>query len=375
MSGLCHWMVLCSFNGSAGWSQVLWHVAQARDNQGVSSTKQERKETLMALQFGLFVPQGWRMDLFGITDPVEAYETMTRVAQEAEVLGYHSIWLFDHFHTVPTPTQEVTFECWTSTAALARDTKRIRIGQMVTCNGYRSPALLAKMASTVDIMSHGRLTLGIGSGWHEHEFRAYGFPDGPTRLRQLREAVQVILAMWTQEQAVFEGNYYQVRGAINQPKGIQKPHIPLLIGGSGEKVTLKLVAQYADACNITNVDIATLEHKLSLLKRYCEEIGRDYQSVRRTVLLTCALAGTEEAALAKIDSIERNSQSAASPAQFRERALIGTPETIHHRLTAYEQAGTQEIILYMPDSAHLESVRQFAREYIGTQEYSFRKGL
>jgi alkanesulfonate monooxygenase SsuD/methylene tetrahydromethanopterin reductase-like flavin-dependent oxidoreductase (luciferase family) len=211
------------------------------------------------------------------------------------------------------------------------------------------------------------ITLGIGAGWHEHDFRAYGYdyPDGPTRLHQLREAVQVILAMWTQEQAVFERNYYQIHGAINQPKGIQKPHIPLLIGGSGERVTLKLVAQYADACNITNVDIATLEHKLSLLRRYCEEMGRDYQSVKCTVLLTCALAETEEAALAKIGSIERNAQSAASPAQFRERALIGTPETIRHRLTAYEQAGAQEIILYMPDPAHLESVRLFAHKFIG----------
>ncbi len=126
----------------------------------------------MSLQFGLFVPQGWRMDLLGIADPVEAYETMARVAMEAEALGYHSVWLFDHFHTVPTPTQEVTFECWTSTAALARDTRRIRIGQMVTCNGYRHPALLAKMASTVDVLSHGRLDFGIGAGWYEHVFFA-----------------------------------------------------------------------------------------------------------------------------------------------------------------------------------------------------------
>src|SRR5436309_2472340 len=257
----------------------------------------------MAMQYGLLVPQGWRMDLVGLP-PVEAYETMTRVAQEAETLGYDSIWLFDHFHTVPTPTQEVTFECWTSTAALARDTKRVRIGQMVTCNGYRNPALLAKMASTVDTLSHGRLDFGIGAGWHQQEFQAYGydFPGGPTRLRQLREAVQIILKMWSDEKAAFEGNYYHVRGAINSPKGVQKPHIPLLIGGGGEQVTLKIVAQFADACNVGHLDNEGLEHKSSILKKHCEELGRDYNSIKRTVLFNCAIAETDEAALAKSGS-------------------------------------------------------------------------
>src|SRR3989454_5814223 len=183
----------------------------------------ESEFTHMTLQFGLLIPQGWRMDLVGITDPVEAYETMTRVAQEAEALGYDSIWLFDHFHTVPVPSQEPTFECWTSTAALARDTKRVRIGQMVTCNSYRNPTLLAKIASTVDVLSHGRLDFGIGAGWYEQEYNAYGYDYSHVseRLRAMREAVQVILAMWTQEEASFEGSYYQVRGAINQPKGVQ----------------------------------------------------------------------------------------------------------------------------------------------------------
>src|SRR5215470_1083333 len=140
---------------------------------------QRRNEHSMALQFGLLVPQGWTMDLAHIKDPVEAYETMTCVAQTADEVGFASAWLVDHFHTTPRPSQEVTFECWTTTAALARDTRRIRIGQTVTCNGYRNPALLAKMASTVDVLSHGRLTLGIGAGWHEQEYRAYGyeFPD------------------------------------------------------------------------------------------------------------------------------------------------------------------------------------------------------
>ena len=314
----------------------------------------------MALKFGLIVPQGWRMDLVGIPDPVEAYETMTRVAQEAEALGFDSIWLFDHFHTVPTPTQEVTFECWTSTAALARDTQRVHIGQMVTCNGYRNPALLAKMASTVDTLSHGRLDFGIGAGWHEHEYLAYGYdyPDAPERLRHLREAVQVILAMWTQDEAVFEGKYYHVRGAINQPKGVQKPHIPLLIGGGGEQVTLKLVAQYGDACNLGHLDVEGLEHKFSILKKHCDEVGRDYNSIRRTVLFNCAIAETDEEAMAKSKPFQRNIPSG----RIREQALVGTPDVIRKRLEEIEQAGAQEIILYMPDSAQLEAVRMFARE-------------
>ena len=318
----------------------------------------------MALKFGLLVPQGWRMDLVGITDHVEAYETMTRVAQEAEALGYDSIWLFDHFHTVPKPTQEPTFEAWTSTAALARDTRRIRIGQMVTCNNYRNPALLAKMASTVDVLSHGRLDFGIGAGWYEHEFRAYGyeFPDGPTRLRQLRDALQIIRAMWTQEEAVFEGKYYQVRGAINQPKGVQKPHIPLLIGGTGEQVTLKLVAQYGDACNIGHLDNEGLARKYAILKQHCENVGRDYNTIRRTALFNCAIAENDADALAKSELYKRNIPSG----RLREQALIGTPDAIRKRLVEIEQAGAQELIIFLQDSAQLESVRMFARECMQT---------
>jgi F420-dependent oxidoreductase-like protein len=323
-----------------------------------------RKEFL-PMKFGVIVPQGWRMDLVGIKDPIEAYETMTRVAQTAEELGYDSIWLFDHFHTVPVPSQEVTFESWTSTAALARDTRRVRIGQIVTCNGYRNPALLAKMASTVDVLSHGRLDLGLGAGWYEHEYRAYGYeyPDAPTRLRYLREAVQVILKMWSEEEAYFEGKYYQLRGAINQPKGVQKPHIPLLIGGGGEQVTLKLVAQYGDACNINNLSTEELARKFAILHQHCENVGRDYEAIHRTVLLNCAIATTDEQALEK--ATNANLARITHGAEYlRTRALIGTPETVRARLAEYEQIGAQEVILYFPDATELEPLRLFAREVI-----------
>jgi alkanesulfonate monooxygenase SsuD/methylene tetrahydromethanopterin reductase-like flavin-dependent oxidoreductase (luciferase family) len=230
---------------------------------------------------------------------------------------------------------------------------------MVTCNSYRHPALLAKMASTVDVFSRGRLNFGIGAGWDEHEYRAYGYayPDAPVRLRQLREAVQVLLAMWTQQEAHFEGKYYQVHGAINQPKGVQQPHIPLLIGGDGEQVTLKLVAQHADACNVGD-DPATVKQKLVVLKHHCETVGRDYESIHRTSSTLCLLADSDEQALALLP-VERK-------ARLGERvktALIGSPETIRQRLAAYEDAGVQELLLRFVDGINLEALRRFAKEF------------
>jgi F420-dependent oxidoreductase-like protein len=312
----------------------------------------------MTLQFGLLLPQGWTMDLAQITDSVEAYETMTRVAQLAEEVGFASVWLVDHFHTVPQPRQEKTFECWTTTGALARDTKTIRIGQMVTCNSYRHPALLAKMASTVDVLSHGRLNFGIGAGWYEHEYRAYGYayPDGPQRLRQLRETLQILQALWQEEEAHFEGTVYQVRGAINQPKGVQRPHIPLLIGGDGEQVTLKLVAQYADACNVGD-DPASVQQKLGVLKQHCERVERDYERIHRTSTTFCLLADSDEQALAILPT-ERK----ARMGEQVQTALIGSPETIRQRMAAYEEAGVQELVLRFIDGTNLEMLRRFAAE-------------
>src|SRR5258706_2981501 len=310
----------------------------------------------MSLKYSIFLPMGVGGELTGIKDPIEAYEMLTQVAQAADESGYETIWVPDHLHTVP-PSQATLFESWTTTAALARDTRRVRIGQLVTSNSYRNPALQAKMASTLDVLSHGRYTLGIGAGWYEHEYRAYGYkyPDAPERLRQLREAVQVILAMWTQEEATFEGNYYQIRGAINQPKGVQQPHIPLLIAGNGEQVTLKLVAQYGDACNIHG-DPVTLKSKFAVLKEHCETMGRDYQSIHRTSGSYCILEDTDEQAQAKVPERVQ--------ALFGNAALIGSPATIRERIAAYEDAGVQELLLRFPGTGQQDAIRRFAQEFI-----------
>jgi F420-dependent oxidoreductase-like protein len=316
----------------------------------------------MAVQFGVFVPQGWRMDLVDFADPVEKYETMTRVAQEAERLGYHSIWLYDHFHTVPTPEKETVFECWMATAGLARDTERIKIGQMVTCNGYRNPALLAKMASTVDVMSAGRLHFGLGAGWYEHEWRAYGygFPEVPERMRAFREACEIIHRMWTEDEPVFEGEFYTIDRPINEPKGVQKPHPLFWIGGSGEKVTLKLVARWADACNVFgNPD--RLRHKFDVLRGHCENLGRDYEEIIRSTSISVHLLEEGE----DPEDATALARGSMSFDEYSKRFMVGTAEEICERLQPRVDAGVNYFITYMPRVAYDPTpVQRFAKEVI-----------
>jgi F420-dependent oxidoreductase-like protein len=237
----------------------------------------------MSVRFGVFVPQGWKMDLTEIADPVEQYEAMTEVARVADAGPWDSIWLYDHFHTVPQPTLNTTFECWTASATLARDTNRVNIGQMVGCNGYRQPSLYAKIASTVDVASHGRLYAGLGAGWYEHEWKAYGYewPEVPQRMGQFWEAVEIVHKMWTEDRPVFEGKHYRIDGPINRP--LRKPQFWL--GGGGEKVTLKLVAKYADGSNVGNGDAALIRQKLAVLRNHCEAVGRDYSAIAKSTTI------------------------------------------------------------------------------------------
>jgi len=318
------------------------------------------------VKFGAITPQGWRLDLVNIENPIDKYEHMTRFAQELERLKYDSVWVYDHFHTVPTPELETTFECWISTAALARDTSTIRIGQMVTCNNYRPPALLAKMASTVDVLSHGRLDFGIGAGWYEEEYRAFGydFPDGPERLRMLDEALQVIRAMWTEPYANFEGKYYQLHGAINEPKGVQKPYPPIWVGGSGEKVTLKLVAKYGDACNISSFAPEDYRHKLDVLKGHCDTVGRDYDSIIKSahVFMTLIPPGGDPE---EITAPHRKRQG-WSLEEYRQRVFVGTPQETIGYLSSLKEVGIEYFVFYFRnDLTRFDTIQLFAEDVMG----------
>lgn len=326
----------------------------------------------MGTKFGVITPQGWRLDLVKIADPIEKYEWMTKFAQEAERLEYDSVWVYDHFHTVPTQELETNFECWIATAGLARDTKKIRVGQMVTCNNYRNPAVLAKMASTVDVMSHGRLDFGIGAGWYEEEYKAYGidFPDGPTRLKMLDEALQIIHAMWSEDYASFDGKFYRVDGAINEPKGVQKPHIPLWIGGGGEKVTLKLVAKYGDACNLSVRTAEEYAHKLAMLKGHCETLGRDYGSVLKTAhsFVTLVMPGQseEEATATPRAQFGKSRGQDLTLEEYKQRVFTGTAEQVVEYLEGIRETGIEYFVMYLRnDLTNFDALQMFAEDVMG----------
>jgi len=317
----------------------------------------------MAVEFGVFVPQGWRMDLVGIDDPYEQYEAMTRVAKVADESGsYDSIWVYDHFHTVPEPTMNTVFEAWTASAGLARDTRNVKIGQMVTCNGYRNPALLAKVASTVDVMSNGRLLCGIGAGWYEQEWRAYGygFPEVPVRMRMFKEACEIIHRMFSEDEPTFNGEFYSIDKPINEPKGISQPHPPIWIGGGGEKVTLKLVAKWGDACNV-NGDPDTLKHKFEVLKGHCENEGRDYDEITRSTSINVYLLEPGE----DPETTTAEARGPKSYDEYSKQFMVGTADEITERLQPMVDAGIEYFITYMPRVAHdPEMVKSFAKQVI-----------
>ena len=233
------------------------------------------------MQVGLMAPQGWKGEYDGWR-PQDAWARTMELAAQAESLGFESLWVFDHFHTVPEPSDEMTLESFAVLAALAVSTERVRLGHMVVCTGFRNPALTAKQSSTIDVISGGRFELGIGAGWKEDEWRAYGygFPPLAERLAVLGDHLAVISAMFSPGRATVEGRYAHVRGAINEPRGLQEPRIPIIVGGNGPRVTAGYAIQYADELNFVFIGPDEIVDRMRQVRERCEAEGRDPATLR-----------------------------------------------------------------------------------------------
>lgn len=321
------------------------------------------------MKFGLFIPQGWRMDLAGV-DPAQHWGVMAGLARRAdENENWSSLWVYDHFHTVPVASQEATHEAWSLMAALGAATGRIRLGQMCTCMAYRNPAYLAKVAATVDIISEGRVEMGIGAGWYEHEWRAYGygFPGAGDRIGALREGVEIFRQMWTTGQARLDGRYFQVDGARCAPQPLQGTSvpgsaisgIPMWIAGGGEKKTLRIAAEYADYTNFDGTP-ETFAHKSEVLRGHCADVGRDFDSITRSANYNVFIGGDQREIDDRFDWMREHYLSVGVPQDkvdrqiegLRRGPLVGTPEQIVEKLRDLKRLGMTYAIIYFAEIAY-----------------------
>jgi F420-dependent oxidoreductase-like protein len=309
------------------------------------------------IKFGLAIPQGWRGGDFPLeeeNDPVSQYEFSKSIATTADNLNFNSIYAYDHL--IPhykDDIQKNIFECFTLLSATAAITEKIKIGQIVVCNSYRNPSLLAKMLSTLDIISNGRVELGIGAGWYEQEYLAYGydFQSNITRIMQLEESISIIKAMWTDnnnKHVSFQGKYYRVKDAICNPKPIQKPYPPIMIGGSGERYLLKVVAKHADRYNLFFGSPDEMKRKISLLKEYCKSIGRDYKKdIEYSVVLPCIIRESEDEVSNVLVQNKRNDKTIEQYTQYLVNGIaIGTPEKIMRGISKYVDVGVRHFVIH-----------------------------
>ena len=297
-------------------------------------------------------------------DTSQIADSLKNLVTKAENAGFDSFWVMDHFHQIQfvgTP-EDPMLEGWTIISMLAGITTKIKLGTLVTGIIYRYPSVLAKVAATLDVLSKGRLFMGIGAGWNEQESLAYGisFPSNQERMLRLEEAIQIIRKMWTEEPyASFNGKYYQIRNAYCNPKPIQKPSPPILVGGSGERKTLKIVAKYADACNLFGSP-ETVRKKLDILKEHCKSVGRDYNSILKTKLVATIVDDNSDMVKNKVLETFRG----IPEEQIKEFVIYGTPEDVSRQIEMLEEVGIQYLIVDLEPSRELEVLDTFANKII-----------
>ena len=293
-----------------------------------------------------------------------SYSLIRNEVQTAEKIGFDSAWLSDHvFGLVGSPTNPF-YECWTTCSALAADTKKIKLGQLVLCNPFRHPPLLAKMGATLDSISEGRLILGLGTGWAENEFDAYGYPfEKPaTRVRRVGEAAQIIRKMWTQEKASFKGRHYEIEDAYCFPQPVQKPHPPIMIAGSGEQLTLKVVARHADWSNFTAWFGSTdaFRGKVDVLSKHCETVGRDMDEITKSFAVYVLIGEDRKEAEAKEAYFNETMAKRWGGGFNRKAPLRGTPEDVIDQINDYREAGVDYFIVRFMGGDFMREAKVFA---------------
>jgi F420-dependent oxidoreductase-like protein len=285
--------------------------------------------------------------------PEAIFDRLVEIVRTAERSGFTSVTLMDHYHQIPPvgPPENWMFEGNTMLAALAARTETIALGLLVAGVGYRNPAQHAKITTTLDVISGGRAFHGIGAGWFEEEHNAYGFAFPPLkeRFERLEDHLQIVRAMFTEDQATVAGTHLSVTGAYNNPKPL-RGDIPILIGGSGERKTLRMVAQYADGCNLFG-DPARAEHLLGVLRGHCETVGRDPSEITKTVMQSLVVAEDEAALERKLDDLR-----ARFPADRVAATTSGTPAQIREHLEAYKNVGIEGVTFSLADVHDLDAV-------------------
>jgi alkanesulfonate monooxygenase SsuD/methylene tetrahydromethanopterin reductase-like flavin-dependent oxidoreductase (luciferase family) len=307
---------------------------------------------MTGLDIGVYVPQ------MGFS-----YADVLHRALRCEQLGIGSLWLYDHLYGPGVP-EISSLEAWTLATALLSRTDRIRIGHLVLCNQFRHPAVLAKMASTLDHISAGRLQLGIGSGSIEDEHTRTGLPWGTfvERSERLAETLEILSQAFSNGAIDFTGNHYTVRNMPIAPGPVQQPRPPIIVGGVGEKYTLPLVARYADVWNVPTYALGQLQHKLSVLRSICDDIGRDPATIVLSVEAVMALA-PDEASLPSVREIAEK-RFGAPGFGLHEGGLIGTPQAIVERLIELRELGFQQVVLFTHDRASDETLELLASTVI-----------
>jgi F420-dependent oxidoreductase-like protein len=317
------------------------------------------------LRFGAFAPQGWKLEYNGWS-AADAWARTKEIAVAAEALGYDHLWVYDHFETVPTREPTHVFEAFTTLAALAQHTSTIRLGQLVTCAAYRNAGLLAKEAACVDVFSGGRLIFGIGAGWYEREYQAYGIPflRPGTRLQILEETLEVVKRLWTEEAVSYQGKHLTFDGAYCDPKPIQ--NLPeIWVGGGGEQVTLRIAARHADRTN-WQVGLDEFVHKSEVLRRHCDEIGRDFDTIVRTHGPDCRIFDSDADLQQWLESSNGGAlrRGGRPHDEYVRDNFVGTVEQVADKVQAFVDAGCREFVLWFRDAPSSDSLERFAREVI-----------